>query len=337
MVDAAFAQITSALGNGNNAGASKAGSAAAATGTGAAAKAQATGESAARSAANLSQNFAGDLLNGDGMNLGKRQASTTGATNDSIGSDNCDASGNSGGINVSLLNNLLNGLLSGFSRRSEDAAPLKFFVRQAASTDDDGNAIGSSNCSASNNTGGVNLSLLDNLLNGLLSGFSRRDLGAAAEGMVSVEMLQRDIHADSPAAGARSAPESTVLQERADFKPVWTQIKKLGNEHFHSARDVSDNDDAPNFTPVWEALRDLVDSGYDQAAKSASTAGAQRREEPLKLDYKPLMKAGIQFGKQVFKSFTTHHAKRSTDYKPFIDVASNFATTAIKEMFVKSH
>ncbi|TKY87812.1 hypothetical protein EX895_003393 [Sporisorium graminicola] len=348
MVDAAFAQIISALGNGNDAGASKA----AASATGSAAKAQATdakaASSAARSAANLSQNYARDLLNGDGMNLGKRQA-TTGTTDDgTVGSDNCDASGNSGGINVSLLNNLLNGLLSGFSRRSVDDAPLEFFVRQTASTGDDGNAIGSGNCNASNNTGGVNVSLLDNLLNGLLSGFSRRDIGAGAEGMLSVEMLQRDVDAGSPAAVARSAPESALLQERADFKPVWAQIKNLGNEHFHAARDVSDSavkraaaaasdDDAPNFTPVWEAFRDLIDSGYDQAANAAPSTAGQRRDEPLKLDYKPVIKASIKFGKQMFKSFTKHHAKRSTDYKPFIDAASNFATTAFKEMFVKSH
>ncbi|CBQ72587.1 conserved hypothetical protein [Sporisorium reilianum SRZ2] len=326
MVDAAFAQIISALGSGSSEGASKAASAAsAATATGAAAKAQATGgSSAARSAANLSQNTARDLLAADGMNLGKRQ--TTGS--DSIGSDNCDASGNSGGINVSLLNNLLNGLLSGFSRRGVDAEPLELFVRQTA-TDGEDSAVGSGNCSASNNTGGLNVSLLDNLLNGLLSGFSRRD---AVEGMVSIEMLQRDN-------GARSAAD---LQERADFKPVWMQIKALGDEHFHSARDVSEaaakraSDDAPDFAPVWDALRDLVDSGYAQAAQAA-VAGAQRRDEPLKLDYKPVIKAGIAFGKQVFRSFTSHHAKRATDYRPFVDAASAFATTAIKEMFGKSH
>ena len=352
MVDDAFAQIMSALGYKDSAASGS--KATTATSAGAAAKAQATGaasstagaaDSAARSAANLSKNFARDLLNGDGMNLGKRQVASGTATNGTIGSDNCDASGNSGGINVSLLNNLLNGLLSGFSRRSEEYVPLEFFKRQTDGTDDDG-AIGSGNCSSSDNSGGLNVSLLDNLLNGLLSGFGRRDV--PAEGMVSVEALQRDVTtgASEPHA-ARSAPESAAFQERADFAPVWQQIKKLGNEHFHSARDVTENDsavkraaaasnnnDAPNFTPVWEALRDLVDSGYAQAAK-----GAQRRDagEPLKLDYKPLFKAGIKFGKQVFKSFTTHHAKRSTDYKPFIDAASTFASTAIKEMFVKSN
>ena len=341
MVDDAFAQIIAALGSGDG---STSGSK-----TASSAKAQATNasdgangaSSAARSAANLSQNFARDLLNGDGMNLGKRQADTN--TGDGIGSDNCDASGNSGGINVSLLNNLLNGLLSGFSRRSEDAVPLEFFKRQT----DGNNTIGSSNCSASNNTGGVNLSLLDNLLNGLLAGFSRRDVGA--DGMVSVEALQRDV-ADPLA--ARSAPES-LLQARADFAPVWNEIKKIGNEHFHVARDLSatadestasatkraaaDND-TPDFTPVWEALRDLVDSGYQQAAANTDASSAQRRDAsaPLKLDYKPLMKAGIKYGKQLFKSFTTHHAKRSTDYKPFIDAASNFAVTAVKEMFKSS-
>ena len=51
------------------------------------------------------------------------------------------------------------------------------------------------------------------------------------------------------------------------------------------------------------------------------------------------MKAGIKFGKQVFKSFTSgnKHGKRSEDFKPFINAASNFAATAIKEMFVKSN
>lgn len=352
MVDAAFAQIISALNNGNSGQQTATPGSAAATSTGSAAKAQATGatdgadgaSSAARSAANLSQNFARDLLNGDGMNLGKRQAPAT--TGDGVGSDNCDASGNSGGINVSLLNNLLNGLLSGFSKRSEDAVPLEFFTRQAA--DADGNdSIGSGNCSAGNNTGGINVSLLDNLLNGLLSGFSRRDLGG--DGMVSVEALQRDV---AEPLAARAIPES-FLQVRADFAPVWVQIKKIGNEHFHAARDLSHDttdesaaaakraaadNDAPNFTPVWEAFRDLVDSGYEQAAHAASTAGQRRAAgAPLKLDYKPLMKAGIKFGKQVFKSFTRSHAKRSTDYKPFIDAASNFAATTIKEMFVKSH
>ncbi|KAJ1599136.1 hypothetical protein NDA14_002605 [Ustilago hordei] len=329
-VDDAFSQIISAL-SGSRSKSSSSGSKAASSASASAAKAQATGAaadsaaSAARSAANLSQNFARDLLNGDGMNLGKRQATGTN-DDDGIGSENCDASGNSGGVNVSLLNNLLNGLLSGFSRRREEYVPLEFFKRQTDGTD--GDTIGSGNCASSNNTGGINLSLLDNLLNGLLSGFSRRDVG-----MVPVEVLQRD--------------------ERADFAPVWQEIKKIGNEHFHNARDLthtatdnkstasaakraaSDND-APDFTPVWEAFRDLVDSGYDQAA---ANVGAQRRDAsaPLKLDYKPLMKAGINFGKQMFKSFTSGHAKRSADYKPFVDAASNFAATAIKEMFVKSN
>ena len=335
MVDDAFAQIMSSLGYSNiPSSGNKAPSA-----TGAAAPAQATGASSpARSAANLSQNFARDLLDGDGMNLGKRQADTTG---DGVGSDNCDASGNSGGINVSLLNNLLNGLLGGLGRRSVDAEPLEFFERQLGGND--GNSTGSGNCSASNNSGGINLSLLDNLLNGLLGGLGRRDI--AADGMVSVEALQRDV-ADQLA--ARSVPES-LLQVRADFAPVWTEIKKIGNEHFHVARDLTHNDDestsaakrsasdndAPNFTPVWEALRDLVDSGYAQAA-----AGSHQRRDtgaPLKLDYKPLMKAGIKFGKQVFKSFTGKHAKRSANYKPLLDAASNFAMTAVKEMFGKAH
>ncbi len=172
--------------------------------------------------------------------------------------------------------------------------------------------------------------------------------------MVSVEALQRDVSAGQEPLSARS------LQERADFAPVWNEIKKIGNQHFvhHQARDLihDDNvdataaakravadDDAPNFTPVWEALRDLVDSGYTQAAEH-SAAGASKRDAnsgaaPLKLDYKPLMKAGIKFGKQVFKSFTRTHNKRSggaADYKPFIDAASTFAMTAVKEMFVKS-
>lgn len=355
MVDDAFSQIISAL-SGSGEKSSSSGSKAASSASASATKAQATdaatdgAASAARSAANLSQNFARDLLNGDGMNLGKRQTTGTG-DDDGVGSDNCDASGNSGGINVSLLNNLLNGLLSGFSRRSEEYVPIEFFKRQTDGAD--GNVIGSGNCAASNNTRGINLSLLDNLLNGLLSGFSRRDIGA--DGMVSVEALQRDVATEALA--ARSAPES-ILQERADFAPVWQEIKKIGNEHFHIAPDLthtatdnestasaakrsaSDND-APDFTPVWEAFRDLVDSGYDQAAAAAAAAasGAQRRDAgaPLKLDYKPLMKAGINFGKQVFKSFTSGHAKRSADYKPFINAASNFAATAIKEMFVKSN
>ncbi|SAM82871.1 uncharacterized protein UBRO_20715 [Ustilago bromivora] len=332
-VDDAFSQIISAL-SGSGSKSSSSGSKAASSASASAAKAQATGAaadsaaSAARSAANLSQNFARDLLNGDGMNLGKRQATGT-DDDDGIGSENCDASGHSGGVNVSLLNNLLNGLLSGFSRRREEYVPLEFFKRQTDGTDGtDGDTIGSGNCAASNNTGGINLSLLDNLLNGLLSGFSRRDAG-----MVPVEVLQRD--------------------ERADFAPVWQEIKKIGSEHFHIASDLthattdtestasaakraaSDND-APDFTPVWEAFRDLVDSGYDQAA---ANVGAQRRDAgaPFKLDYKPLMKAGINFGKQMFKSFTSGHAKRSADYKPFVDAASNFAATAIKEMFVKSN
>ena len=216
-VDDAFSQIISAL-SGSGSKSSSSGSKVASSASASAAKAQATGAaadsaaSAARSAANLSQNFARDLLNGDGMNLGKRQATGT-DDDDGIGSENCDASGNSGGVNVSWLNNLLNGLLSGFSRRREEYVPLEFFKRQIDGTD--GDTIGSGNCAASNNTGGINLSLLDNLLNGLLSGFSRRDVG-----MVPVEVLQRDV-ATGPLS-ARSAPES-VLQERADFAPIWQE------------------------------------------------------------------------------------------------------------------
>ncbi|GAC93158.1 hypothetical protein PHSY_000721 [Pseudozyma hubeiensis SY62] len=398
MVDNAFSQIMSALGYADSPspsqGSSSAGKASATSS--AAEKASATGisstdgaSSAARSAANLSQNFARDLLNGDGMNLGKRQtANPTGTTDDgSIGSDNCDASGNSGGINVSLLNNLLNGLLSGFGRRSEEYVPVEFFKRQTTGvTGDDGNAIGSGNCSASDNSGGINVSLLDNLLNGLLSGFGRRDVSdgdnasdnhgginisllnnllngllsghqrrdigdgdnaSNNHGGINISLLDNLLNGLLSGAARRDVGSETAapLEARADFAPVWKQIKALGNEHFHSARDVStdepatkraaDNTDAPNFTPVWEAFRDLVDSGYEQAA--AHTAGAERRDAAsLKLDYKPLMKAGVKFGKQVFKSFTTHHAKRSTDYKPFVDAASNFAVTAIKEMFHKA-
>ncbi|PWZ01309.1 hypothetical protein BCV70DRAFT_71561 [Testicularia cyperi] len=358
--DDAFSQIMSALGYGSSSSSGKssnkassssssaaAGATASSTSTKSASSASATSavsdgagdaNQAARSAANLSKNY------------GKRQTDVADDTGDSIGSDNCDASGNSGGVNLSLLSNLLNGLLSGFSRRSEGAeftlddnmvrrllAEDGFERRQTATdgvTDDTTDAIGSGNCSASNNSGGINVSLLDNLLNGLLAGFSRRDVDPSAAALPEQDLQRRDV-----ASGESASP----LQARADFLPVWEEIKSLGNEYYHSGGDKRDLDtapvekraandaDTPDFTPVWEAFRDLVDSGYDQAAAAAKQ---QRRDTdtPLKMDYKPLIKAGYKYGSQLFKSFTKTNAKRSGDFKPFVNAASNFAVTAIREM-----
>ncbi|EPQ32248.1 uncharacterized protein PFL1_00445 [Pseudozyma flocculosa PF-1] len=147
---------------------------------------------AARKAARLSQVQARSLFKADGLDLGMAKVKRANTTGD--GSDNCTASGNSGGLNVSLLDDLLNGLFKSFGRRdlsgvSQEHVRRMYISehekRQAATpaaTDDDGND-GSGNCSASNNSGGLNVSLLNNILNGLLGGrFSRRGLDAEGSG-----------------------------------------------------------------------------------------------------------------------------------------------------------
>jgi len=275
-----------------------------ATATSSAKKAKSTGvKNAPISAAKLSIDTR-DLLEADGFQ--RRQTAATDGGDDSNGGSS--QSGNTGGANVSILNNLLNGLLGNLLGSNGGGGGLK--------THDLGD--NNNGTSQDGNSGGLNVSILDNLLNGLLGGLlgtsSKRDI--LLNNVLGSKHLKR---------AAVTYATRSLLNVRADFQPVWEEVKKLGNEHFHT-RSTSQNQDLiarDELTPVWTSFRDMMDSAYNE--EKSSQGGKQRRSPLPKVDTSAFVHASSQFLKQ--KAF----GKRDADLQPLKAAATAFAKNQMHE------
>lgn len=346
-------------------------------------------KTSAVSAAKLTIN-ARDLLEADGFQ--KRQDGTT----DSSASQ----SGNTGGLNVSILDDLLNGLLGGLlGTSSNSGSSLKADVGSTNSTASQDGNTGGLNVSILNdllngllggllgtstkrdveqngNTGGINIEVLNGLLNGLL-GNNNHDHKRSTEqngnkGGINVEVLndllnnllggnhinKRSTEQNGNKGGINiellngllnnvlggnhikraifTMAARQVIQTRANFEPVWDEIKKIGNEKFHARNIVSDNHQQQeelvarsggDFTPVWSTFRDMIDASFKEGKLH------QKRSPFPKVDTSAFSHAAAQFIKQ--KVF----AKRSTDFEPLKQATATFAKTQLKQWtdLIKSH
>ncbi|PWN91873.1 hypothetical protein FA10DRAFT_77024 [Acaromyces ingoldii] len=247
-----------------------------------------------------------NLLGGHG--LSRRQNNAGGGSSQD---------GNQGGIQVSLLDNLLNGLLGGLlggndkEATTTSAAKTNTSDKSAASdaaTPAAGGNNGGGGSSQDGNSNGINVSILNDLLNGLLGGLlggnSRRSnvddntSQSNNHGGINVQVLNGLLNNLLGSHHARRAlvtfaARNVLLEARADFAPVWTEIKKLGNAHFDTPqrRDASEG-----FAPVWSSFRDMVDSAYAEG-----DAKTHDKRAPLPtVDTKPF----AQFAKDQMKEWT---------------------------------
>lgn len=265
---------------------------------------------------NALNNLLGNLLSGDGSTqqststVSKRSGIDLNLLNNLLGNllsgdnssqqSNSDASKRSG-ININALNNLLGNLLSGdhSAQESNSAASKRSGININALNNLLGNLLSGDDSSQESNSAvskrsGININALNNLLGNLLSGD-----GASQA---------------SNAAAARRA--FIDLTARADFKPVWDELKKVGNSHFHMDR----RDAAAGLTPVWSSFRDMVDGAYSN--------GLDRRSPSPKVDTSAFSHAAAQYMKQTF----FHHDRRSMDhYQPLIKAAGSFAKDQMQE------
>ncbi|PWN37697.1 uncharacterized protein FA14DRAFT_18020 [Meira miltonrushii] len=240
----------------------------------------------------LLNNLLGNLLSGSGS------SQSSNLNND--GSANGDK--RDGGLNLNLLNNLLGNLLSG---------------------------SGSKQSSDSNNKrdGGLNLNLLNNLLGNLLSGDNASqssDSNNKRDGGLNLNLLNNLL--GNLLSGDNSAQSSNSNNKRADFQPVWTELKNLGNKQFASAH-AERRDANSGFTPVWTSFRDMVDDAYAH--------GVQRRS-PLpspspKVDTSAFTHAAANFVKQTIFKQHDRRAINGEQFQPLIHAAGSFAKSQMQE------
>lgn len=273
--------------------------------SGKASKASTTGQ-APLSAAKLSLDTR-SLLDADGFQFTKRADSPT--ANDGGSSQD----GNDGGLNVSLLDNLLNNVLGGVLSGGSDSTKTS-----SSSKTNDSDPSGTANnggTSQDGNGGGVNVSVLNNLLNSLLGGLlSRRDIDSGFPHKMLFSLLQSPAGQHAKRAAFTMATRS-LLTARADFKPVWDEVKKVGNSHFtHERRDADQG-----LAPVWNSFRDMVDSGYAE--------GVQRRSPNV--DTSAFTRASAAYLKQ--HVFSQHARRDAEQYKPLLNAAGGFAKSQMKE------
>ena len=280
-------------------------------------KAKSTGtKNAPISAAKLSIDTRA-LLGADGFER-RQDAATDDGSGTGTANGGTSQSGNTGGVNVSVLNNLLNGLLGGLLGTDTSGSSTTGGLKSAAGVGDSNNGT-----SQDGNSGGVNVSVLDNLLNGLLGGL----LGTSSKRDVGSSLLSSVLGGSHIKRAALTMATHSILAARADFEPVWKEVKALGNQHFtrslsaeaHSADLVARNE----LTPVWTSFRDMIDASYaeDHAASSAN----QRRSPLPEVDTSAFAHASAQFLKQ--KVF----GKRDADLQPLTQAATKFAKTQMQE------
>lgn len=138
------------------------------------------------------------------------------------------------------------------------------------------------------------------------------------------------------------ARANRVLAARADFKPVWKELKHLGNKHFAS-RDVSEQSGdagkrdaaqaSPNsFAPVWSSFRDMIDNAIENADKGKNQDG--KRSAPVSpqgvIDVKPFTAAASKWFNHAVLGKSG--GKRDvSQFRPLADAAGNFAKQQMKE------
>ncbi|PWN46653.1 hypothetical protein IE53DRAFT_391178 [Violaceomyces palustris] len=231
--------------------------------------------------------FAGKMINGlvDGMLEGrgvpKDQADfIRRQISDSVGDETSSSS-----INARYLDSLLNGFVRGLERRGgleeEDKDSDRHVLKRLVSGQ----------------------GLIPNLLDGLVG--RRDDLVKVAEKDSGTETTRRSTNEEESwerkdDGGVNAGLVDQLIQgvlikrsgetekdhliRKADFKPVWEEIRKVGDRRYLTSsrrrRSTSSPPSPSDFAPVWNAFRDLMDTDYHSAAASTSVGGPKRRGKP---------------------------------------------------------
>ncbi|CAO1624216.1 unnamed protein product [Parajaminaea phylloscopi] len=181
---------------------------------------------------------------------------------------------------------------------------------------------------------------VNNILNRIIGELSqKRDLGAGPFNRRTIDSVLDKVWAPSMSRrmvlGAASRSIDNVIEganrvfaARADFQPVWDEIKQLGNHHFEARESNDDNERraaaehaaAESFAPVWTSLRDMVDDAFAH--------GKKRSNESPKLNVKPFTNAIHRW----FNHAVLQKSKRDLDqFRPLANAAGNFAKQQMKE------
>jgi hypothetical protein len=118
--------------------------------------------------------------------------------------------------------------------------------------------------------------------------------------------------------------DGDLLSRRADFSPVWAEVKKLGNGEW-TRRDVHDD-----FAPVWQSFSAMVDEALGQASPAKRSNGSKASD---------FARAAMRFGAKTFfrggsnlRRSTDAHGKRAEhDWQPLLSAAGDFAKTQMSE------
>lgn len=272
----------------------------------------------------LLNNLLGNLLSGSGS------SQSSNLNNGNKTDDKRD-----GGLNLNLLNNLLGNLLSGSgSKQSSDSNNkrdgglnidlLNNLLGNLLSGDNSAQSADSNN----KRDGGLNLNLLNGLLGNLLSGdnsVQSSDSNNKRDGGLNLNLLNNLL--GNLLSGDNSSQSSNSNNKRADFQPVWSELKNLGNKHFSASAAAERRDGSASFTPVWTSFRDMVDDAYKH--------GVQRRS-PLpspspKVDTSAFTHAAATFMKQTIFKQHDRRAINGEQFQPLMNAAGSFAKSQMKE------
>lgn len=234
------------------------------------------------------------------------------------------------GLNLSILNNLLGNILSGAGSSQSSNNDKRDGINLSILNNLLGNLLSGDNSVQSSNNAvkrdGIDLSILDNLLGNLLSGDNSSQTAGNnstdSDGGINISALNNLLgNLLSGLNSSQNARRSFIeLTARADFKPVWDEIKKVGNAHFKLERRAKQG----GLSKVWSSFRDMVDQGYKE--------GLERRAPSPKVDTSAFSHATAQYLKDTFFPSASHHDRRSLEQlKPLADAASKFAKQQMQE------
>ncbi|CAO1626669.1 unnamed protein product [Sympodiomycopsis kandeliae] len=281
-----------------------------------------------------------DLLEGDGFRYVKRQAAA--AAPDASSSEDPEASATSTSSSSTPSSSS-----SSDSGNSASYSMVKGIVSELFSLMSGGASSKSSQSSADDSTastassGGSSDSFMS-MISSVLGGLSSRDV---VEGPIH----QRDVHnlmdralGNSPGVHimkglvtryVNRAVDQTneVLKARADFTPVWSEVKKLGNAQFSK---VSNNvaersDEDGSFNNVWSTFRDMIDASIDADKKQASN-GSKRSPSPA-VDVKPFADAATKWAQKNLAHDREHTKRDLQQFQPLANAAAGFAKKQMQE------
>lgn len=272
-----------------------------------------------------------DFLEADGFQYVRRQtdaaASATDDTSATSTASSASPSSTSGSsASYSMVKGLVSELFSMFSGGGSGGSSASKTTTEDASD----------SSSASSGSSNAFMSLISNVLGGLSSrsvaegplkrrvvdGLLERALGGSpmVRSMASLYVDRAVDHVNE------------IIKARADFEPVWTEIKKLGNSHFglRSVEMQQRDADEGSLHDVWSNFSQMIDASIAEDKKQAANGGAKRSPSPS-VDVKPFADAATKWAQ---KNLAKDGAKAKRDFdqfQPLAQAAGSFAKQQMKE------